>query len=117
MMQTGEFHRTALKGGGMENDNTGSNRIWLSFIGGGLLATTLGFCALDLSPSPATAPAFGIMLLLTGGLFSCMAGAVGLAGMLAWIPGMAELENRPGLTKLYVRQRTVRQAYKADNPS
>jgi len=101
----------------MENDNTGSNRIWLSFIGGGLLATTLGFCALDLSPSPATAPAFGIMLLLTGGLFSCMAGAVGLAGMLAWIPGMAELENRPGLTKLYVRQRTVRQAYKADNPS
>ena len=101
----------------MENDNTGSNRIWLSFIGGGMLATTLGFCALDLSPSPATAPAFGIMLLLTGGLFSCMAGAVGLAGMLAWIPGMAEVENRPAISQLYVRQRTVRKAYKADNPS
>src|SRR5450830_1460035 len=101
----------------MENDKTGSNKIWLSFIGGGMLATTLGFCALDLSPSPGTAPAFGIMLLLTGGLFSCMAGAVGLAGLLAWIPGMAELENKPERSKLYVRQRTVSKAFKADNPS
>ncbi|MFZ4876747.1 hypothetical protein ACL9RI_16835 [Janthinobacterium sp. Mn2066] len=101
----------------MENDKTGSKRIWLSFIGGGMLATTLGFCALDLSPSPATAPAFGIMLLLTGGLFSCMAGAIGLAGMLAWIPGMAEIDKGPELSQRYVRQRTVRKAFKADNPS
>ena len=72
----------------MESDKTGSNRIWLGFIGGGMLATALGFCALDLAPAPASAPVFGVMLLLTGGMLSCMAGAVGMAGMLAWIPGM-----------------------------
>jgi len=116
-MQLGESHLTANQGGSMENDTTGSNKIWLSFIGGGVLATSLGFGALDLSPSPATAPAFGIMLLLTGGLLSCMAGAIGLSGLLAWIPGMAEAENGPAQSKLYVRQRTVRKAFKADNPS
>lgn len=83
----------------MEQDTTNSKKIWLSFIGGGLLATALGFGALDLSPSPGTAPAFGIMLLLTGGLLSCMAGAVGLAGLLAWIPGMAQEENRTVLRR------------------
>ncbi len=73
----------------MESDKAGSNRIWLGFIGGGMLATALGFCALDLAPAAGGAPVFGVMLLLTGGMFSCLAGAVGMAGMLAWIPGMA----------------------------
>ena len=72
----------------MESDKAGSNRIWLGFIGGGMLATALGFCALDLAPAQASAPVFGVMLLLTGGMLSCMAGAVGMAGMLAWIPCM-----------------------------
>ena len=79
----------------MENDKAGSNRIWLGFIGGGMLATALGFCALDLAPAQASAPVFGVMLLLTGGMVSCLAGAVGMAGMLAWIPGMeGEAERR-----------------------
>ena len=79
----------------MECDKAGSNRIWLGFIGGGLLATALGFCALDLAPE-AGSPVFGVMLLLTGGMVSCLAGAVGMAGMLAWVPGMAdEHANRP----------------------
>ncbi|NHQ90366.1 hypothetical protein [Janthinobacterium lividum] len=77
----------------MENDKTGSHRIWLGFIGGGILATALGFCALDLAP----APVFGVMLLLTGGMVSCLAGAVGMAGMLAWIPGMDGEQERPPL--------------------
>jgi len=72
----------------MESDKAGGNRIWLGFIGGGMLATALGFCSLDLAPAQASAPVFGVMLLLTGGMLSCMAGAVGMAGMLAWIPGM-----------------------------
>lgn len=72
----------------MESDKAGGNRIWLGFIGGGMLATALGFCALDLAPAQASAPVFGVMLLLTGGMLSCMAGAVGMAGMLVWIPGM-----------------------------
>lgn len=72
----------------MEGDKAGGNRIWLGFIGGGMLATALGFCALDLAPAQASAPVFGVMLLLTGGMLSCMAGAVGMAGMLVWIPGM-----------------------------
>ncbi|AYM75553.1 hypothetical protein JAB5_56630 [Janthinobacterium sp. HH103] len=74
----------------MENDKTNSHRIWLGFIGGGILATALGFCALDLAPVQTSAPVFGVMLLLTGGMVSCLAGAVGMAGMLAWIPGMAD---------------------------
>ncbi|CAM3108430.1 MULTISPECIES: hypothetical protein [Janthinobacterium] len=73
----------------MQDDKAGSNRIWLGFIGGGLLATALGFCALDLAPE-AGSPVFGVMLLLTGGMVSCLAGAVGMAGMLAWVPGMAD---------------------------
>ena len=72
----------------MDSDTAGGNRIWLGFIGGGMLATALGFCALDLAPAQASAPVFGVMLLLTGGMFSCLTGAVGMAGMLAWIPGM-----------------------------
>ncbi|APA69432.1 hypothetical protein [Janthinobacterium sp. 1_2014MBL_MicDiv] len=78
----------------MDSDKTGGNRIWLGFIGGGMLATALGFCALDLAPASASAPVFGVMLLLTGGLLSCLAGAVGMAGMLAWIPGMASEPER-----------------------
>ena len=77
----------------MKHDITGSNKIWLSFIGGGMLATILGFCALDLAPGGGAAPVFGVMLLLTGGMLSCLAGAVGMAGMLAWLPGMAEAEH------------------------
>ena len=81
----------------MKNDKAGGNRIWLGFIGGGILATALGFCALDLAPLQASAPVFGVMLLLTGGMVSCLAGAVGmagmLAGMLAWLPGMGEAEH------------------------
>ena len=71
----------------MDNNKAG-NKIWLGFIDGGMLATILGFCALDLAPGGAAAPVFGVMLLLTGGMLSCLAGAVGMAGMLAWIPGM-----------------------------
>ena len=80
----------------MDGDKAGGNRIWLGFIGGGILATALGFCALDLAPAQASAPVFGVMLLLTGGMFSCLAGAIGMAGMLAWIPGMdGEQEKTP----------------------
>lgn len=79
----------------MDDDKTGSKKIWLCFIGGGMLATILGFCALDLAPGSAGAPVYGVMMLLTGGMLSCLAGAVGLAGMLAWIPGMSELEQAP----------------------
>lgn len=79
----------------MDSDKAGGNRIWLGFIGGGMLATALGFCALDLAPTPGSAPVFGVMLLLTGGMFSCLAGAVGMAGMLAWIPGMTAEAERP----------------------
>lgn len=77
----------------MNHDKTGSNKIWLSFIGGGMLATILGFWALDLAPGGAAAPVFGVMLLLTGGMLSCLAGAVGMAGMLAWLPGIADAEH------------------------
>lgn len=77
----------------MKHDITGSNKIWLSFIGGGMLATILGFSALDLAPGGSAAPVFGVMLLLTGGMLSCLAGAVGMAGMLAWLPGMGETEH------------------------
>lgn len=73
----------------MENDKAGNHNIWLGLIGGGVLATALGFCALDLAPQ-AGGPVFGVMLLLTGGMVSCLAGAVGMAGMLAWVPGMVE---------------------------
>ena len=85
----------------MDSDKAGGNRIWLGFIGGGVLATALGFCALDMAPAAASAPVFGVMLLLTGGMFSCLAGAVGMAGMLAWIPGM---DGEPAR----LRQRRVR---------
>ena len=43
----------------MENDKTGSRRIWLGFIGGGILATALGFCALDLAPAASSASRCG----------------------------------------------------------
>ena len=80
----------------MNHDKTGSKRIWLGFIGGGMLATALGFCALDLAPAASSAPVFGVMLLLTGGMVSCLAGAVGMAGMLAWLPGM---DGEPALAR------------------
>lgn len=91
----------------MENDKAGGNRIWLGFIGGGMLATALGFCALDLAPAAASAPVFGVMLLLTGGMFSCLAGAVGMAGMLAWIPGMDGEQEQARQAQRRVRDRNL----------
>ena len=40
----------------MNTDKINSNKIWFSFIGGGMLATALGFCALDLAPAADSAP-------------------------------------------------------------
>lgn len=77
------------QGGKMSKHQT----IWAGVIGAGVLATILGFGALDLGQqnSDATAAAaFTALLLLTAGLGSCMAGVLGLSGLMEWIPGLGE---------------------------
>jgi hypothetical protein len=69
--------------------------IWVGIIGGGVLATAAGFGALDpvqagvdgIDGAPA-APALAALLLLTGGMASCLAGVLGLTGLMGWIPGL-----------------------------
>ncbi|HAT31172.1 MAG TPA: hypothetical protein DCW29_10075 [Janthinobacterium sp.] len=78
--------------------------IWSGVILGGLLATCFGFGALDADAAEAgfaassATPVPLVMLLLTGGLASCLAGLLGLSGLMAWIPGLdqnAEALARP----------------------
>jgi hypothetical protein len=66
--------------------------IWVGIIGGGVLATAAGFGALDpvqagIGGAPA-APALAALLLLTGGMASCLAGVLGLTGLMGWVPGL-----------------------------
>ncbi|MES2740254.1 MAG: hypothetical protein V4754_04810 [Pseudomonadota bacterium] len=67
--------------------------VWPVLVGAGLLATVFGFGALH----PATAGAVHAratsaevaqLLLLTGGMLSTLLGALGLAGLMSWIPGL-----------------------------
>lgn len=72
---------------------TKQQSIWATVIGGGVLATLLGFGALDLGQQTGdgtAASAMAALLLLTAGLGSCMAGVLGLTGLMAWIPGLGD---------------------------
>ncbi|CDG84370.1 hypothetical protein [Janthinobacterium agaricidamnosum] len=68
--------------------------IWASLMSGGLMATALGFGALDSGypGSSAVLPAIAVLLLLTGGLASCLSGLIGMTGLMAWIPGLEHPE-------------------------
>ncbi|WP_317203023.1 hypothetical protein [Janthinobacterium sp.] len=66
---------------------------WSGIIGAGLLATASGFGTLGaLGAESAGAPAAPLLaaLLLTSGLAACLGGLLGLSGVMAWIPGLAE---------------------------
>jgi hypothetical protein len=62
-----------------------NRNIWIGVIACGALLSSLGLFAVE----PALAPV-SVMLLLTCGLLACLAGALGLAGLIAWVPGFDE---------------------------
>ncbi|MET3131579.1 hypothetical protein AAKU55_001841 [Oxalobacteraceae bacterium GrIS 1.11] len=57
--------------------------IWIGMIGAGLLSTACGFGAID-----AALPPLLTLPLLTAGLSACLAGMLGLTGLMGWIPGL-----------------------------
>lgn len=63
---------------------------WSGIVGAGLLATASGFGALGAESAGAPAAPLLAALLLTGGLAACLGGLLGLSGVMAWIPGLAE---------------------------
>jgi hypothetical protein len=71
--------------------------IWLGMIVWGALVTAVGLAQ---AGSPGDVPPQDVALLLAGGLLSCLLGALGLTGLLDWLPGGHEKSAR------YVRHRT-----------
>lgn len=74
--------------------------IWSGLIVGGIVATALGFGALngvntgpdETSVSAAALPVMAVLLLMTGGLLSCLTGVIGMTGLMGWIPGLDDVE-------------------------
>lgn len=58
--------------------------IWAAVILLGLLLTRMGFNALN--PGDPAMAELTVTLLLTGGMVATLAGALGLLGMLDWLP-------------------------------
>lgn len=74
--------------------------IWSGLIVGGIVATALGFGALsgvstgpdETAVSAAALPVMAVLLLMTGGLLSCLTGVIGMTGLMGWIPGLDDVE-------------------------
>lgn len=74
--------------------------IWSGLIVGGIAATALGFGALngvntgadEVAVSAAALPVMAVLLLMTGGLLSCLTGVIGMTGLMGWIPGLDDVE-------------------------
>lgn len=66
--------------------------IWSALIACGGVVAALGFNAADAGMAGDKVEyaftAFGLTMLLTVSLLACLAGTVGLTGMMAWIPGL-----------------------------
>lgn len=67
--------------------------IWSTLIACGGVVAGLGFNAADAGMASDKLEyaytAFGLTMLLTTGLLACLAGTVGMTGMMAWIPGLS----------------------------
>lgn len=64
---------------------------WIRVIVSGVFMTGIGLFAV--APTPDSAgplPDQAVLLLISLGLLTCLIGATGLCGMLAWIPGLRE---------------------------
>jgi hypothetical protein len=59
-----------------------------------------GANATDGAAYGATAPALAVMLLLTSGMLCCMLGAVGLSGLMGWIPGLEKTAETKPLSRI-----------------
>lgn len=67
---------------------------WIGVILWGVFMTGIGL--LGLAPTPDTPGALQdhtVMLVISVGLVTCLLGALGVCGMLAWIPGLREEKN------------------------
>lgn len=66
--------------------------IWSALIACGGVVAGLGFSAADAGMAGEKVQyaytAFGLTVLLTVSLLACLAGTIGLTGMMAWIPGL-----------------------------
>lgn len=64
---------------------------WIGVILWGVFLTGLGL--LGLAPTPDSQGALGdqtVVLLISVGLITCLLGALGVCGLLSWVPGMQE---------------------------
>jgi hypothetical protein len=61
-----------------------SSLAWIGIIVWGIFVTGCGLGMLGMADAPPQDVAF----LLAGGLLTCLLGAVGLLGFMAWIPGL-----------------------------
>lgn len=69
---------------------------WIGVILWGVCMTCIGLLGV---PAPAPVPAGdvqeqGVMLLISLGLIVCLIGALGVCGMLSWIPGLREEQKK-----------------------
>lgn len=77
--------------------------VWISLIGAGVLLTSIGFGMLEADTSGASLGA--LTMLLTAGLSACLAGLLGLSGMMGWVPGLALPAATGNATKMEFSQK------------
>ena len=77
--------------------------IWTGLLLGGVLTTGAGFGLLEADTGGESLGA--LTMLLTAGLSACLAGLLGLSGMMGWVPGLALPAATGNATKMEFSQK------------
>ncbi len=61
---------------------------WIGIIVWGLFVTAFGLTGVSAPPHAVNVQPQDVLFLIVGGMVTCLIGAVGLFGLMGWMPGM-----------------------------
>ena len=70
---------------------------WIGVILWGIFMTGIGLVSVSTVPDvPGAMPDQAVVMLVSVGLLTCLIGALGVCGLLSWIPGLREEQKSAG---------------------